>query len=197
MKPPLTFDLDGVICRPPFGVNLGISRNLHLPPLPATIAPRATPERPGPRGTLRQLLHTLRYLGRRPMPDARAGLLAIRELREPILVTARSAVVLPMIDAWLRRHDLRDCFAALYANDTALRAAQFKLHRVRALGAAAHVDDDGATAYYLARHGLPCVYLRDWPRNRALPYPPNVQVVRSLLDLADHLARPAGNVPTF
>jgi len=185
----MTFDLDGVICRPPFGINVGISRNLHLPPLPATVPPRPAHHRHGLRGRLRLLLHSLRYLGRGPMPDARAGLLAIREFREPLLVTARSAVILPLIEAWLRRFDLLDCFAAVYANDTALRAAQFKLHRVRALGAAEHVDDDGATAYYLARHGLPRVYLRDWPLNRALPYPPTVQVVGSLIEIADHLAR--------
>lgn len=188
-KPPMTFDLDGVVCRPPLGVNVGISRNLHLPPLPPAVATRAVHRGRGLRGALRLLLHALRYLGRAPMPDARAGLLAIREFREPLLVTARSAVILPMIEAWLRRYDLRDCFGAVYANDTALRAAQFKLHRVRALGAAEHVDDDGATAYYLACHGLPRVYLRDWPRNRALPYPPTVQVVGSLIEIADHLAR--------
>jgi hypothetical protein len=60
---------------------------------------------------------------------------------------------------------------------------------VRDLGAGEHVDDDGATAYYLAHHSLPRVYLRDWPRNRGLPYPANVEVVGSLIEIAERLAR--------
>jgi hypothetical protein len=184
----MTFDLDGVICQPPFGVNVGISRNLSVPPLPAVIMPRR-PHRAGLRRTLNVLMHTVRYLGRKPMPDAREGLLAIREHREVLLVTARSALILPLIEAWLRQHNLRDCFAAVFANDTTLRSAQFKLHKVRELGAGEHIDDDGATAYYLARHSLPRVYLRDWPRNRGLPYPANVEVVGSLMEIAERLAR--------
>lgn len=188
-KRAITVDLDGVLCRPPLGVNVGISRSLAIPPLPPTLpAPPPNSEKNRPR-TLGHLLHVLRYLGRQPMPDARSGLLAIAELRRPLLVTARNALTLPYIEAWLRRHDLRDCFEAVYANDTGLRSAQFKLHKVRMLGASEHIDDDGATAYYLARHGVPRIYLRDWPRNRGLPYPPAVWVVKSILEVAEDLAR--------
>jgi hypothetical protein len=122
------------------------------------------------------------------LPEAREALQTISKLRTPVLVTARAAGSLPFLERWLHHHDLYDCFAAIYANDTTLRSAQFKLHRVRELAATAHVDDDGATTYYLARHEIRTVFLRDWPRNRGLPYPPNVIAIRSLLELPAMLA---------
>ncbi len=60
------------------------------------------------------------------------------------------------------------------------------------MGIREHVDDDGSVAYYLANHGVR-VFLRRWPRNRGLPYPDGVVVVKSLMEVAEALSRePAG-----
>ena len=58
-------------------------------------------------------------------------------------------------------------------------AAQFKRERARLLGVVRHVEDDAATAVLLARDGVQ-VDLIDWPRNRAVAYPPGVTRRESL-----------------
>ncbi|MBI4497615.1 MAG: hypothetical protein HY689_06950 [Chloroflexi bacterium] len=185
-RPAIGFDLDGVICRPPFGINFAIRRGLRGRPLPTAFSWKGGAP---PRGRfLRMGLEVLRFAGRRPMPDAAAGLRAVVELRRPLLVTGRSVLGQALLERWLERHDLRQYFAEVLPNPTALTGPQYKLWTARTRGLREHVDDDGATVYYLALHGVHRVYLRDWPRNRGLPYPPSVQVIRSLEELAEHLA---------
>ena len=101
----------------------------------------------------------------------------------------------PLVWRWLRRHGLAPYIADVHLNDAHLPSAQFKLYTLRRLGATEHVDDDGATAYYLAFHGGVTVYLCDWPRNRGLPYPASVRVVRGLAGVAGALRAGADEAP--
>ena len=184
--PVFTCDLDGVLCRPPLGLNLGIGRRREKHPPEETAPPLEF------RGVNRLIWLTvewLRYAGRRSMPDAREGLAAIARHRKVILVSGRKELARPWVERWLRRHGLRDYIAEVRLNNTRLSTARFKLLAARQVGAREHCDDDGPTAIYLAQNGIPRVYLRRWLMNRGLPYPPNVVVVRSLLEVADDLAR--------
>jgi len=186
----MAFDLDGVIVAPPLPYNLAISRRLDLPPLPSEVRESALlADRRRTRRLLSLGMEMLRAYGRRPMPDARQGLLAIREYRVPIAVTGRHWVGRGMIARWLRCHGLDDLFAVIYPNSTDQPSPLYKLWRLRQRGISEHVDDDGATAYYLARNGVAVVYLRDWHRNRGLPYPANVRTYRRLEEVAEDLAR--------
>jgi hypothetical protein len=194
-KPGIGLDLDGVIVRPPLGWNVAISRRLDLPPLPTRI------ERPGaPVGwrrsfvLLRSALEVARYLARRPMPEVRDALAELATRRHPVVVSGRSWLVRALVERWLERYGLAPYVAAVYLNDVALPSAQFKLSVLQRLGIGEHVDDDGATALYLARHGI-AVYLCDWPRNRGLPYPTNVQPVRSLLEVPRRLQPASAAAP--
>ena len=187
-RPFISLDLDGVICRPPLGFNIAIGRSLRSQPLPAALAAGGgTP--PYPRSNLLPFaVELLRAVGRRPMPDATAGLRAIAGMRRLALVTGRAAVGRTLLEHWLARYGLLALFDQVLLNGTALPSAQYKLWTARSLGFREHVDDDGATTYYLATNGTPHVVLRDWPGNRGLPYPPNVAMVRSLEELPDLLA---------
>ncbi len=184
-KPEIAFDLDGVLCRPPLGVNVAISRVLHDHPLPEKY--RLHTDEARKHGLLRIGFETLKYLGRRPMPDALEGLQAISEYRTPVIVTARHAGGTPRIRRWLEKYDLARYINQIYANNTSLSPAEHKLRTARERGITEHVDDDGSVAYYLAKHGLPRVYLRGWFLNRGLPYPPSVHRIRRLIDIAEDL----------
>ena len=187
--PFIAFDLDGVICRPPLGVNLAIRRGLRGRPLPDALDPDH-PLLREPQARLWRLgFELLRFVGRRPMADAAAGLRAVGALRRPLLVTGRSAVGREFLERWLDRYDLRQFFAEILPNPTGLSGSQYKLWMARSRGLREHVDDDGSVVYYLAANGVPRVYLRDWPRNRGLPYQRSVHVIHSLEELADQLAR--------
>lgn len=185
-KPEIAFDLDGVICRPPLGFNLAISRSLRTQPLPAEISEREADRIRGLH-LLRYGFETLKYFGRRPLPDARDGLEAVSELRTPIIVTARNAIGRPIIERWLEIHGLRQYIADIVGNNTRLSPGQHKLRIALQRGIREHVDDDGSVAYYLARNGLERVYLREWFFNRGLPYPPNVIRVSVLPAIADDI----------
>lgn len=186
-RPILTVDMDGVLASPFLGLpNVAISRRLREDELPEQVD-RLDLDRPGGHGRWRLWLQRLRYAGRRPLPGVAEGVAAMAERRELVLVTGRSWLAAPLAEAWLEQHGLRRYFSAIYANNTRLDSARFKLWMARRLGAEEHVDDDGSIAYYLARHGLRRVFLRDWRRNRGLPYPPQVVVVRSLAELAGYL----------
>jgi hypothetical protein len=183
----MTVDMDGVLATTFLGLpNVAIGRHLRADPLPSEVA--RIDEVPGARAAWRVWVQRLRYAGRRPLPGALEGVAALASRRTLALVTGRSWLAAPIAEAWLDRYGMRRYFAAVYANNTRLPSAQFKLWMARQLGAAEHIDDDGSTAYYLASHGMRQVFLRDWPLNRGLPYPPQVIVVHSVAEAARYLA---------
>jgi len=179
-------DMDGVICTPFLGTNIAISRKLALPTMPLQVR-EITLDRRRAAQRLRRRWEAVRYMGRRPLPGIREGLQALSAVRQPVLVTGRSGFARHLIHRWLERYDLAAFFTDVLPNNTDLSTPHYKLWTAQRLGHNEHVDDDGSIAYYLANHGVR-VFLRDWPRNRGLPYPAGVTVYRRLEEIAEHLA---------
>ncbi len=154
-RPLITLDLDGVLCRPPFGINPG--RGLHKRRNAA-----------GRRNVL-WLTERWRYWFRKPMPGAREGLEALQALFDCQVVTARGEVAGPYTRRWLRRY---------FSNPPVIHfrphwsetSAQFKVRMVKELQPIAHFEDDPFTAAWVAEL-IPAVFLVDWPRNRWLQGP--------------------------
>ncbi|MEZ4552629.1 MAG: hypothetical protein AB7L91_13400 [Dehalococcoidia bacterium] len=170
-RPVTTLDFDGVICRPILGWNIGISRHFVDPdaaPVPARVPPRWF-SRPA---------DYLRFNFRRPLPGVDAALEELHALREVVILTGRRTDP----RGWLHRHGLDRHVDRIVVNDTGLRSAHFKLRMVAHLEASEHVDDDGRTAQLLAQRSTTRVYLRDWPRNRGLPFTAGVTRVADLGD---------------
>ena len=171
--PLLTIDMDGVICEPPFGRNLGIHRAFLDP---------AAPPRPAraPRRWFSRIVDPVRFELRRPLPGAREALAELRALRTLVLLTGRRSPP----DRWLRRHGFATLLDGVVINETPIRSPHFKLEAITQLGAVEHIDDDGQTAQLLAQRSGAQPYLRDWPRNRGLPYDERVRRVADLGALA-------------
>ncbi|MSQ42483.1 MAG: hypothetical protein EXR65_05550 [Dehalococcoidia bacterium] len=172
-RPLVTLDLDGVICRPPFGINVGISTDFldaSAPPAPARVPPRL----------LSRVADRVRFDYRRPLPDAAAALRELQTVRRIIVLTGRRTSPEP----WLRRHGLADAIERIVTNDTRMRSPHFKLDVLARLAPREHVDDDGRTAQLLAERSPVRVYLRDWPRNRGAQYAPGVVRVADLAAFA-------------
>lgn len=184
-RPVVTVDLDGVICRPPFGYNAGIHRGFldaQAPPPQAFVPPR----------WLSAPLDRLRFDFRRPLPEALAALAALAERRRVVVLTGRRTSPA----GWLRRHGLEPFVDRVVVNDTALSSPHFKLRWTAELAASEHVDDDGRTVQFLAQRSPVRVFLRDWPRNRGLPYADGVTRVADLLQFARLLTeQPGGQQP--
>jgi hypothetical protein len=190
--PYFSFDLDGVICRPPLGFNQVLGRKLHQDELPETVrlvnGPATTPVRKNYL-KVRGLLETVKYFGRKPMPMAREGIIEVSNYRTPLIITGRSFLAHKIIELWLAKYNMSQYFAGIYPNNTELRTRKYKLHMLRRLDINEHADDDGEITYYLAMKGISRLYLRDWPRNAGLPYPNNVLHVRYLTEIAQDLAK--------
>jgi hypothetical protein len=151
-RPVLTFDLDGVICRPPFGINPGQGKGKSR-------------EGQGRRSILWRT-ERWRYLGRKPMPGAAEGFRALSETFDCKVLSARSNDARSLTAAWFERHigvvpDLH------LRSDWHETPAQFKARKVLELQPLAHFEDDSHTALWLAEL-LPAVFLVDWRRNRWL-----------------------------
>jgi hypothetical protein len=190
-RPYFSFDLDGVICRPPFGMNQVLGRDLYEDELPANIKLVNGPATTWTRKNylkMRGLFELAKYFGRKPMPMAREGLIEVSKYRTPLIITGRSFLAHQIIEAWLTRYNMRQYFGGIYPNDTNLRTRKYKLHMLRKMGIEEHADDDGEITYYLAKMGIPRLYLRDWPRNAGLPYPDNVKHIKYLVEIAQDLA---------
>ena len=176
--PLITLDFDGVICAPPFGLNLGITTDFLdplAPPPVATVPPRR----------LGEVADYLRFNFRHPMRDAAESLRALAERREIVVLTGRRTSP----HAWLERYDLLQYIEEIVVNDTALKSPHFKLQMVEALRPSEHVDDDGRTAQLLAQANTvgTRVYLCDWPRNRGPRYTPAVTRVVGLHGVVEAL----------
>lgn len=177
-RPLITLDFDGVICSPPFGLNLGITADFLDPLAPAptaSVPPRAFGE----------LADYVRFNFRRPMHDAAESLRALAKLREIVVLTGRRTSP----HDWLARHDLDQYIEEIIVNDTDLKSPHFKLQMVEALRPSEHVDDDGRTAQLLAQANTvgTHVFLCDWPRNRAPGYAPGVTRTSGLSGVVEAL----------
>ena len=184
-KPLIGIDMDGVICRPPFGLNVPIA------PGPYESRPLNSKRRDTPSGIglmAMKLLLKLKYYGRRPLEDAREGIESISEFRTPVLVTSRNGLGVGLIEGWLKAHGFLHLFREIRSNNLGLRSPDFKWHMCSELGIEEFVDDDGRVADHLSRKGLSRVFLRDWPRNRGYQYGDNVTRVTGLTEVARHLA---------
>lgn len=151
-RPIVTFDLDGVLCRPLLGINPGTGKGKRR-------------EAQGKRSLL-WMTERWRYAFRRPMPGAIDGFRAVAAIADVCIVSARSEQARGLTEAWFRRHfgELPEIHLRPSWHET---SAQFKARRVLELGASAHFEDDPFTAAWLSELG-PCVFLVDWPRNRDL-----------------------------
>lgn len=151
-RPLITFDLDGVLCRPPFGINPGRGQGKRR-------------DAPGTRNLL-WLTERWRYAFRGPMPGAREGLAAAMERFECQVVSARSEHARALTERWLRKRfdHVPPLHLRPHWRET---SAQFKVRRLQELRPLAHFEDDPHTAGWLAEI-LPAVFLVDWPRNRWL-----------------------------
>jgi phosphoglycolate phosphatase-like HAD superfamily hydrolase len=173
--PPISVDLDGVVVRPPFGLNVVISRSVGRPLLGAELREPSTRV-----SRLRALMELGRFGFRRPLPGVREALAELATLRTVHFLSARSHAGRRTTERWLERNGLLHYATAVHLSPGGVPSRHFKLRTVQALGITEHVDDDPGTADYLARHAGVTVYLCDWPRSRGLDFPKGVVRVEDL-----------------
>ena len=173
-RPIVTFDLDGVLCRPPFGMNPGQLK-------------RAPEENPG-RWNPAWLIERWRYYGRAPMPGAREGFEAIATFAECVVVTARSERARGHTERWLQ-HNIGRLPRLYMRPHWRERPPQFKSRTLDEIGSKAHFEDDPNTAVRLAP-ARP-VFVVAWERNAGLEAD-NVWRVESVLDAVDDLRQRLG-----
>jgi len=148
-RPVVTFDLDGVLCRPPFGINPGSGRKKRR-------------DAPG-RKNLLWLTERWRYVGRHPMPGAIEGFRSLCETFDCKVLSARGEQARPLTERWFAHY-----FG--FVPEIHLRpgweetSAQFKVRMVEELRPEAHFEDDPHTALWVAEL-IPRVFLVDWHRN--------------------------------
>jgi len=151
-RPVLTFDMDGVLCRPPFGINPGKGRHKQR-------------DKAG-RLNLLWLTERWRYAGRRPMPGAPEALRELAAQYDCKVLSARGEVARRHTERWFARYfgTVPELHLRPHWRES---PAQFKTRKVVELGAVAHFEDDPHTAAWVAEL-VPAVFLVDWPRNRWL-----------------------------
>lgn len=148
-RPRLTFDLDGVLCRPPFGINPGSGKHKKR-------------DAPG-RKNLLWATESWRYHLRKPMPGAVEGFRELAGRFDCVVVTARGYPAEALTRAWFEKH-----FG--YVPELHMRpgwaetSARYKARKMAELQPLAHFEDDPFTAQWLAEL-LPAVFLLDWKRN--------------------------------
>lgn len=145
----LTFDLDGVLCRPPFGINPGSGKHKRR-------------DTPGKRSLL-WATESWRYHLRKPMPGAVEGYKRLAESYDCAVVTARGRQAEGLTRRWFERY-----FG--FVPELHMRpgweetSAQFKARKMAELKPLAHFEDDPFTAAWVAEI-TGAVFLVDWKRN--------------------------------
>ena len=187
-KPLIGVDMDGVLCRPPLGLNVAINKG---PFCRSVRNPHAfyQANRFHPVTKLFfSIILRCKYIGRIHMADAKSGLEHIGEHRSLILVTSRTVFGHGLIRSWLVKYGLLDIFDRIYSNNTGLPSPDFKCYMAKKLGFDEFIDDDGQVADALSKQGLGKVYLRDWPKNRGYNYMHNVIRIHNLEEVARYVS---------
>jgi hypothetical protein len=179
MKPTLALDFDGVVCDPPFRLNFGIQSGRWDEPLRSSRAKRFP--------ALARIGDRVRYANRTPRAGLREALSELSRSRRIVVITGRPVTLREPMERWLSTHGVDSVISELFLKPEGEPVARHKLETSRRLGIEEFVEDDGRTVRYLADHGLNRVFLVDWPRNRG-SYPPSVQVVAGLADVARAIA---------
>ena len=175
-RPLVTFDMDGVLCRNPLGINPG-----------GVSADATSPSRfPRPTWPLERWL----YLRRKPMPGAVEGFHAVAERFDCAIVSARGEGARPLTEDWLRRTLDVSPPVRLRASWRE-RSSAFKARVIPPLRPLAHFEDDPNTALLLADR-IPHVFLVDWPRNRGVERD-NIHRIGCIADAVPILEELAGN----
>ena len=175
LKPVLTFDLDGVLCAPILGLNVGLNRNF--------LDPRIVPPAANiPPDWWRVIWDRIRFEARRPMSDAAKYLDTLQHDYSLILVTGRRTSP----SNWLKRNELFSYFSEIIWNTTNFQSAHYKLNTLSRLHPIAHFEDDPRTSELLAQSGM-TVFLRDWPKNRNLQFNHGIIRIDSLADATELL----------
>lgn len=186
--PELTVDMDGVVCRPVSWFNFVISRNITHAPDPSLSGRKRPRYHHWAENWFGQ---RVRYAWRPAMPGVGEALADLATARRLVLLSGRPETARFATEEWLQRRGLREYFSEVLLNDRGLPNAAFKLAVARERGVAEHVDDDGRVAYFLTKDAPRTVYLVAWRGNAGLPYPPGVQRVNSLVEVAARiLGRP-------
>jgi hypothetical protein len=173
-RPLLTFDMDGVLCRPPFGINPGTAKGKRR-------------DARGKRG-IAWFTERWRYHFRRPMPGAIEGFKALAQEFEVAVVTARGHAAEGMTRGWLKHHFGVE--PRLYTRPSWHEtSAQFKARMAGELRPLAHFEDDPFSAAWVAEL-VPRVFVVDWPRNKGLVGPNITRISR--LEEALAVLREAG-----
>ena len=148
----LTFDLDGVLCRPPFGINPG--RKKKSKKLNNTFS------LPG----ILWFFERWRYKGRRPMPRAVASLHEFQKMYRCVVVSARSEASRKETESWLQKYfnQVPEVFLRPSWRET---PSVYKDRIIRELQPIAHFEDDPSTAMILSEHTSQ-IFLIAWRRNR-------------------------------
>ena len=140
LKPVLTFDLDGVLCAPILGLNVGLNRNFLDPGI---VPPAANI----PPDWWRVIWDRIRFEARRPMSDAAKYLDTLQHDYSLILVTGRRTSP----SNWLKRNELFSYFSEIIWNTTNFQSAHYKLNTLSRLHPIAHFEDDPRTSELLAQ----------------------------------------------
>ena len=151
-RPLVTFDIDGVLCRSPFGINPGR----------VSASAAAAPRLPRPTWPFERWL----YLRRKPMPGALDGFRAVADRFECTVVSARSEASRAITEDWLM-HTFGASPPLRLRPSWRERSSAFKARVIPPLKPLAHFEDDPNTALLLAER-IPHVFLVDWPRNRGV-----------------------------
>ena len=177
----ISLDFDGVLCLTPFG-RLAVHALRPVADLPDDY--ESLYRAPAGRRPLRRIIEELRFAWRAAAPDAAVMLRELSRDHELIIVTGRSVVGRPIVERWLRRHDLDPCITDIHMAPAGLRPPQHKLAVAKMHAVDAHIDDDPRTAYHLAKHGVRTYLLDHAGAHGHLPLPDGCSLVRSLAEFA-------------
>ncbi|MDE2934866.1 MAG: hypothetical protein OXS47_13495 [Chloroflexota bacterium] len=172
----VTFDMDGVLCRNPLGINPGgVSSDATSPP-----------RLPRPTWPIERWL----YFRRKPMPGAVEGFHAIAERFECAVVSARGEGSRPLTEDWLA-HTFGVSPPVRLRSSWRERSSAFKARVIPPLKPLAHFEDDPNTALLLAER-IPHVFLVDWPRNHGVERE-NIHRIERITDALPILEAVAGD----
>jgi uncharacterized HAD superfamily protein len=179
----ISLDVDGVIAKSParFLAVREHRGDLDAPPPVKSECSGSTSVAP-PR--LRETIEFLRFFWRTPVPNVRATLQTLARDHQLYFVTGRSVRGERVLKRWLRNNGLLDYATAVVMSPSGLHTWEHKLLTCREHNLDIHVDDDPFTALYLARNGVPRVFLIDpsmQPRDNT---PPNLTTLPNLAAFA-------------
>lgn len=170
----ISFDMDGILAKPPFGISPRIGGKIHHVNIQKNI------------GFYKKYGIIAAHQFRSPVKDAQSVVADLADEKFTLYVnTGRPYFLKALTKKWLITYNFSSYFHDLCIMPEVTLPWEWKEKIIKEKNILAHIDDDPITVNYLAQNTLAQIYFLVWPETKNVAIDTRVQKINNLIEFKE------------